>query len=82
MIATIPAVIFGVILKKFGFTDLERNVAIVAWNTLLYGMLMLIADRVGPQDKTIADVTLPARWSSASPRRLRSSPARAGRASP
>jgi undecaprenyl-diphosphatase len=59
VIATIPAVIFGVILKKFGFTDLERNVSIVAWNTLLYGVLMLIADRIGPQVKTIADVTLP-----------------------
>jgi undecaprenyl pyrophosphate phosphatase UppP len=60
VIATIPAVIFGVILKKFGFTDLERNVSIVAWNTLLYGVLMLITDRIGPQIKTLADVTLPA----------------------
>jgi undecaprenyl-diphosphatase len=57
--ATIPAIIFGVILKKFGFTDLERNVAVVAWNTILYGVLMLVADMVGPQVKTIANVTLP-----------------------
>jgi len=57
--ATIPAIIFGVILKKFGFTDLERNVAVVAWNTILYGLLMLVADMVGPQVKTIANVTLP-----------------------
>jgi undecaprenyl-diphosphatase len=27
--ATIPAIIFGAVLKKFGFTDLERNVAVV-----------------------------------------------------
>jgi undecaprenyl-diphosphatase len=58
VLATIPAVIFGVILKKFGYTDLERNVAVVAWNTLLYGILMMIADMVGPQDRTIANVTL------------------------
>ena len=32
---------FGVVLKKFGFTDLERNVAVVAWNTILFGLLML-----------------------------------------
>jgi undecaprenyl-diphosphatase len=58
VLATIPAVIFGVILKKFGYTDLERNVAIVAWNTILYGVLMMIADMVGPQERTIANVTL------------------------
>ncbi len=59
VIATIPAVAFGVVLKKFGFTDLDRNVTVIAWNTLAYGALMLIADRVGPQVKTLADVTLP-----------------------
>jgi undecaprenyl-diphosphatase len=57
-LATIPAVAFGVFLKEYGFADLERNVAVVAWNTILYGLLMLIADRVGPQEKTIANMTL------------------------
>jgi undecaprenyl-diphosphatase len=58
VLATIPAVAFGIFLKKYGFTDLERNVAVVAWNTILYGILMLIADMVGPQEKTIANMTL------------------------
>lgn len=58
VLATIPAVAFGVFLKEFGFTDLERNVAVVAWNTILYGLLMLVADMVGPQEKTIANMTL------------------------
>jgi len=58
VLATIPAVAFGVVLKKFGYTDLERNVAIVAWNTILYGILMLIADTVGPQERTIQNMTL------------------------
>jgi len=58
VLATIPAVAFGVFLKEYGFTDLERNVAVVAWNTILYGILMLIADMVGPQEKTIANMTL------------------------
>jgi undecaprenyl-diphosphatase len=30
----------------------------VAWNTILYGILMLIADMVGPQEKTIGNMTL------------------------
>src|SRR5215468_1785405 len=58
VLATIPAVVFGFVLKKFGYTDLDRNVAIVACNTILYGILMMIADMVGKQERTIADVTL------------------------
>lgn len=58
VLATIPAIAFGLFLKKFGFGDLERNVAVVAWNTILYGILMLIADMVGPQQRTIKDMTL------------------------
>ena len=58
VLATIPAVAFGLVLKKFGYADLERNVAIVAWNTILYGILMLIADMVGPQERTIKNMTL------------------------
>jgi undecaprenyl-diphosphatase len=58
ILATIPAVAFGVFLKEFGYTDLERNVAVVAWNTILYGILMLIADMVGPQERSIKNMTL------------------------
>jgi undecaprenyl-diphosphatase len=58
ILATIPAIAFGVFLKEFGYADLERNVAVVAWNTILYGILMLIADMVGPQDRTIKNMTL------------------------
>jgi undecaprenyl-diphosphatase len=54
VLATIPAVAFGFVLKKFGYA----NVAIVAWNTILYGILMLIADMVGPQERTIQNMTL------------------------
>jgi undecaprenyl-diphosphatase len=57
-LASIPAIAFGIFLKTLGYTDLERNVAIVAWNTILYGLLMLVADRVGPQDRTLANITL------------------------
>jgi undecaprenyl-diphosphatase len=57
-LATIPAIAFGLFLKEFGFGDLERNVAVVAWNTILYGILMLIADMVGPQERTIKNMTL------------------------
>jgi len=59
LLSTIPAVLFGLVLDHFDFGDLDRNVTVVAWNTLIYGVLMLVADRVGPQVKTIDNVTLP-----------------------
>ncbi len=58
VLATIPAVAFGVFLKKLGYTELERNVAIVAWNTIIYALLMLVADMVGAQNRTLANMTL------------------------
>ncbi len=58
VLATIPAVAFGIFLKQLGYTDLERNVAVVAWNTILYGLLMLVADMVGSQNRTLSNMTL------------------------
>jgi undecaprenyl-diphosphatase len=50
--------LFGFALKKLNGPDLERNITVVAWNTVIYGVLMLIADMYGRQDKTINEVTL------------------------
>lgn len=58
VLATIPAVAFGLFLKKFGFGSLERSVTVVAWNTVIFGILMLIADMIGKQEKTIENMTL------------------------
>ena len=58
LLGTIPAVLFGLVLESFDFPDLERNVAVVAWNTILYGILMLIADMLRPQFRTMKDITL------------------------
>jgi undecaprenyl-diphosphatase len=58
VLATIPAVAFGLFLKKFGLGDLERSVTIVAWNTVIYGLLMLVADMLGRQENTIENMTL------------------------
>jgi undecaprenyl-diphosphatase len=58
VLATIPMVLFGLFLIRF--TDYEvysRDPAIIAWNTILYGILLLIADRVGPKVKTVENMT-------------------------
>ena len=57
-LATVPAIAFGLVLEKLNMPDLERNVAVVAWNSMLYAILMLIADMLRPRNKSIADMTL------------------------
>jgi undecaprenyl-diphosphatase len=34
-LATIPAIAFGLVLEKLNMPDVERNVAVVAWNAIL-----------------------------------------------
>jgi undecaprenyl-diphosphatase len=58
--ATVPAVVFGLILKTTGFIEAIRGPHIVAWNAIVFALLMLVADRLGAHRKVTADVTL---WS-------------------
>ncbi len=58
VIATLPAIAFGLFLKQLGITDLERSVGLVAFNTFFYGIVMLVGDSWGKQDRTIHDMTL------------------------
>lgn len=51
--ATIPAVIFGLLLKKTGFLDTVRGPQIVAWNAIIFGIIMYVADRFGEQVKAM-----------------------------
>jgi len=57
-LATIPAVAFGLFLKLSGLSDRMRGVEVVAWNAIIFGILMLIADRFGPRKKVMEDMTL------------------------
>jgi undecaprenyl-diphosphatase len=58
--ATVPAVILGLVFKTTGFIETIRGPHIVAWNAIVFGLLMLVADRLGAQRSKIGDVTL---WS-------------------
>ena len=57
IVATIPVVIAGLLLKISGFDDALRSVAVVGWTTLIFGLVLYWADQTGRADKT-AD-----RWS-------------------
>ncbi|MGV6811294.1 MAG: undecaprenyl-diphosphate phosphatase [Brevirhabdus sp.] len=49
IIATIPAVLFGLVLKLTGLSDQMRSVALIGWTMLGFGILLHWADQKGPQ---------------------------------
>jgi undecaprenyl-diphosphatase len=64
VLATIPAVLFGVFLKKVGYLDALRaddhaKLLVVGWGAIIYGTLLYVADRVGPSLRSIEDMKLP-----------------------
>jgi undecaprenyl-diphosphatase len=57
-VATIPAVLFGVFLDKIGFMEAVRHMPqIVAWNAIVFGILLYAADRFGLFNRRMADMT-------------------------
>lgn len=57
MIATIPAIAFGLILKLTGLSDAMRSMTVIGWTMLLFGLLLWWADQRGTIEKTEADWT-------------------------
>jgi undecaprenyl-diphosphatase len=58
VIGTLPAVLFGLFLRKSGFLDSIRGAQIVAWNAIVFGLLMLAADWMGRMVKRMEEMTL------------------------
>jgi len=48
-LATLPAVVAGLVLKLTGWVDALRALEVIGWATLLGGLLLWYADRTGPQ---------------------------------
>jgi undecaprenyl-diphosphatase len=60
VLATIPAVVFGVFLDKIGFMDVVRTrPQIVAWNAIVFGTLLYICDRYGLTRNLMVNMNLP-----------------------
>lgn len=58
LLATIPALAFGLFLKASGVSAMIRSVEIIAWNAIIFGILMYLADRFGKRLKSMEDMTL------------------------
>jgi undecaprenyl-diphosphatase len=60
VLATIPAVLFGIFLDKIGFMDAVRNMPqVIAWNAIVFGILLYLCDHFGLNRRSMADMHLP-----------------------
>ena len=57
-IATIPVIVAGLLLMITGLTDLLRSVAVIAWATIGFGLLLWWFDRTGAETKEMSDWSL------------------------
>lgn len=58
VMATIPAVLFGLFLDKIGFMEMVRHMPeVVAWNAIIFGALLYLCDRYGLSDRRMSDMT-------------------------
>lgn len=55
IIATIPVVVAGLLLKLSGLDDAMRSVTIVGWTTLIFGLVLYWSDQKGTNHKTSSD---------------------------
>ncbi len=58
IVATIPVVIAGFLLKLSGFDESLRSIAVVGWTTLVFGLVLYWADQIGQSAKSSADWNL------------------------
>jgi len=58
LVATIPVIIVGFILKATGLADMMRGMAVIGWTMLIFGIVLYWADQKGPVTRTAAEWTL------------------------
>ena len=58
VIATVPAIIIGGIMQLIAPHNPWRNVELIAWNSAIFATLLLLADKLGGQNKKIENINL------------------------
>ncbi|MBM3468294.1 MAG: undecaprenyl-diphosphate phosphatase [Alphaproteobacteria bacterium] len=57
IVATLPAVFVGFLLKKSGLGDM-RQVSVIAFTSLFFGLVLFVFDHIGTQKKDLNQITL------------------------
>jgi len=65
IIATPPALVLGFVLNKYGYDVLLRSPLIIAFTTIVFGILLWVSDIKGQEEKTTEDLTYMTRVESA-----------------
>jgi undecaprenyl-diphosphatase len=55
LIATIPVIILGLIVKVTGLSDAMRSIRVIGWTMLIFGLVLYWFDQKGPTHKTDTD---------------------------
>ena len=58
IIATIPVIIFGLTLKLTGLDDMMRNIAVIGWTMLIFGIVLYWADQTGKTEREAHEWTM------------------------
>ncbi len=58
IVATIPVIVAGLALSASGLDDALRSTAVIAWTTLVFGLVLWWADRTGAERREAAGWTL------------------------
>ena len=58
LIATIPVILFGLILKITGLADAMRGITVIGWSMLIFGIVLYWADQTGPDTRKADEWTI------------------------
>lgn len=58
IVATIPVMVVGVILKETGLIEAMRNMAVIGWTMLIFGIVLYVADKRGAETRQAEGWTL------------------------
>ncbi|MFN7002476.1 MAG: undecaprenyl-diphosphate phosphatase [Roseinatronobacter sp.] len=58
VIATIPVIILGLIFKLLGVMEMLRSIAVIGWMMIIFGIVLYLTDRMGPQTRTAQGWTM------------------------
>ncbi|MBF9029369.1 undecaprenyl-diphosphate phosphatase [Rhodobacterales bacterium HKCCE3408] len=58
VIATVPVILFGLVLALTGIDDMLRSTAVIGWTMLIFGIVLYWADRTGATERRAEQWTL------------------------
>ena len=58
LIGSLPVMIVGYLLVKFNFIDQIRNIKVIGWTTLIFGLLLYLSDKSNIKKKINSNFTL------------------------